>query len=224
MPLALKTLQEVSMELGIPEAELKALVQMQKIRGMMKRGKLVFAPDEIAKINKQVDDANHQGEMLARKMAGKGKGGRDIFGLAKERTTDWRSALQDFISAICAGDDQSRFSPPNKRLLASGFIMPSHFTESVGDIIIAADTSGSMYPHYRLLFGEVARICQLVKPDSVRVIWWDNDVCSEQLFKPSDYEQLGVVLKPQGGGGTTPECVTQYMADKRIDEIGRAHV
>jgi len=53
MPLALKTLQEVSVELGIPEAELKALVQLQKIRGMMKRGKLVFAPDEIAKIKRQ---------------------------------------------------------------------------------------------------------------------------------------------------------------------------
>jgi hypothetical protein len=36
MPLLLKTLQEVSAELGIPEVELKALVQMQKIRGMMK--------------------------------------------------------------------------------------------------------------------------------------------------------------------------------------------
>jgi len=176
-----------------------------------------FAPDEIEKINKQVDDANHQGEMLARKMAGKGKGGRDIFGLGKERTTDWRSALQDFISAICVGDDQSRFSPPNKRLLASGFIMPSHFTESVGDIVIAADTSGSMYPHYRLLFGEVARICQLVKPDSVRVIWWDDEVCAEQLFKPMDYDQIGGVLKPSGGGGTTPDCVTQYMAEKKIN-------
>jgi predicted metal-dependent peptidase len=176
-----------------------------------------FAPEEIEKIHKDVDNANHQGELLARKMAGKGKGGRDILGTAKERTTDWRAALQDFISAICVGDDQSRFSPPNKRLLASGFIMPSHFTESIGEIIIAADTSGSMGPYYRLLFGEIARICQLVKPESVRVIWWDNAVCGDQLFKPMDYDQLGAVLKPQGGGGTTPSCVTQYIAENKIN-------
>ena len=176
-----------------------------------------FAPEEIEKIHKDVDNANHQGDILARKMAGKGKGGRDILGTAKERTTDWRTALQDFISAICVGDDQSRFSPPNKRLLASGFIMPSHFTESIGEIIIAADTSGSMGAYYRLLFGEIARICQLVKPESVRVIWWDNDVCGDQLFKPMDYDQLGAVLKPQGGGGTTPHCVTQYIAENKIN-------
>lgn len=52
MPLPLKTLQEVSAELGIPEAELKAMVQLQKIKGMLKKGRLFFAPDEIAKIKR----------------------------------------------------------------------------------------------------------------------------------------------------------------------------
>lgn len=53
MPLPLKTLSEVSAELGIPEAEIKAMVQMGKIRGLLKKGKLSFAPDEIAKIKRQ---------------------------------------------------------------------------------------------------------------------------------------------------------------------------
>ncbi len=53
MPLQLKTLQEVSVELGIPEPEIKAMVQLQKVRGMMKKGRLLFAPDEIAKIKRQ---------------------------------------------------------------------------------------------------------------------------------------------------------------------------
>ena len=176
-----------------------------------------FAPEEIEKIDKQVDDANRQGEMLARKMAGKEAGGRDIFGYAKERVTDWRTALQDFIATISVGDDQSRFCPPNKRLLASGFIMPSHFTESIGEIIIAADTSGSMYPYYSTLFGEIARICTLTKPEKVRIIWWDTAVCGEQVFKQGDYEQIATALRPQGGGGTTPHVVVDYIRDKKID-------
>ena len=174
-------------------------------------------PDEKDKLEKQIDDANRQGEILARKLAGKGGGGRDIFGTAKERVTSWTEAMQDWITSISVGDENSRFSPPNKRMLASGFVMPSHFTESVGEIIIAADTSGSMYPYYRLLFGEIARICQQVKPEAVRVIWWDTAVCAVQEFKPADYEQIATSLAPKGGGGTTPQVVVNYITKNKIN-------
>jgi predicted metal-dependent peptidase len=175
-----------------------------------------FADDEVTEIGKQVDDANRQGEMMARKLAGKEGGGRDILGNAKERTTDWRSALQDFLSTNCTGDEQSRFCPPNKRMLASGFVMPSHFSEAVGEIIIAPDTSGSMYPYYNVIFGEVARICQLVSPASVRVLWWDTSVCADQKFTPVDYDQIATTLRPKGGGGTIPSVVTDYIAEHKI--------
>jgi predicted metal-dependent peptidase len=173
--------------------------------------------DEQQDLIKQIDDANRQGQMIANKLAGKGEGGRDIFGLAADRTTDWISALREFISSVSSGDDNSRFCPPNKRLLASGFILPSHFTETVGEIIIAADTSGSMYPYYKELFGEVAAICRQVKPATVRVLWWDTAVSADQQFAPSDYDQIAGLLKPKGGGGTTPEVVTKYIAKHKID-------
>ena len=178
-----------------------------------------FADDPVErdKLEKQIDDANRQGEILARKMAGKEGGGRDIFGTAKERVTNWTDAMQDWITSISTGDENSRFSPPNKRLLAAGFVMPSHFTESVGEIIIAADTSGSMCPYYRLLFGEIARICQQVKPEAVRVIWWDTAVCAVQEFKPADYEQIATSLAPKGGGGTEPQVVVNYLTKNKIN-------
>ena len=53
MPLQFKTLAEVSAELGIPETEIKTMVDLGKIRGMLKKGKLSFAPDEVAKIKRQ---------------------------------------------------------------------------------------------------------------------------------------------------------------------------
>jgi predicted metal-dependent peptidase len=175
-----------------------------------------FADDELQELEKQVDDANRQGEMMARKLAGKEGGGRDILGNAKERTTDWRAALQDFISTTCVGDEQSRFCPPNKRMLASGFVMPSHFSEAIGEVIIAPDTSGSMYPYYNVIFGEVARICQLVSPASVRVLWWDTAVCADQKFTPADYDQIATALRPRGGGGTIPSVVTDYIEEHKI--------
>lgn len=49
MPLPMKTLREAATELGMPEAELRSLVQLNKIRAVMKKGALSFAPDELAK-------------------------------------------------------------------------------------------------------------------------------------------------------------------------------
>jgi predicted metal-dependent peptidase len=168
-----------------------------------------------ARLGKLVDDANRQGEIIAKRMRGEGKGGRDIFGLSSERTTNWVDALRDFIQTVCVGDEQSRFCPPNKRMLASGFVMPSHFTESIGEIIIACDTSGSMEPYYALIFGEVARICNNTKPEKVRVLWWDTKVCGDQEFSPDQFDSIAKLLKPRGGGGTTVSCVADYIDEKK---------
>ncbi len=52
MPLPMKSLSETAQELGMPESEIKTLVDLRKVRAVMKRGKLTFAPDEIAKIKR----------------------------------------------------------------------------------------------------------------------------------------------------------------------------
>ncbi len=168
------------------------------------------------KLEKMVDDANRQGELLSKKLRGEGAGGRDLFGTMSERQTNWKEALIEFIQTVCKGDENSRFCPPNKRMLASGFIMPSHFDETVGEIVIACDTSGSMHWAYPLVFGEVARVCQNVRPEKVRMLWWDTEVAGDQEFTPDDYDKIGDILAPKGGGGTTVSCVAQYMADKEI--------
>lgn len=175
-----------------------------------------LSPEAREKLEKMIDDANRQGELLVRKMRGDGKGGRDVFGTAQERQTNWKDALIDFIQTTCQGDENSRFCPPNKRLLASGFVMPSHFSETIGELVIACDTSGSMYPYYPLIFGEIARVCQSVKPEKVRVLWWDTEVAGDQEFKPDEYDQIAKLMKPKGGGGTVVSCVAHYMKEKEI--------
>ena len=175
-----------------------------------------FAPEEQEQIQKEVDSALRQGEFLARKLAGKGSGGRDIFGLAQDRSTNWIDPMREFIEEMTRGDENGRLIPPNKRMFASGYIFPSRYDETVGDLVIACDTSGSMGPYYTLIFGEIARICQDTKPQSVRVLWWDSEVCHDQVFKPDDYGSIATLLKPKGGGGTDPQCVVDYMKAKEI--------
>ena len=96
------------------------------------------------KLKQQIDDALHQGKIVQSKMAGKQGVGGALDATMRKRDTNWRQYLNDFLTEICEGDEQSRFCPPNKRMLASGFIMPSHYSESTGEIIVACDTSGSM--------------------------------------------------------------------------------
>jgi hypothetical protein len=53
MPLPMKTLREVSMQLGMSESEIRTLVNLNKVRAIFKKSSLMFAPDEIAKIERQ---------------------------------------------------------------------------------------------------------------------------------------------------------------------------
>lgn len=170
---------------------------------------------EITEAHGQIGDALRQGRILASKLRGEGSGGSPLDNLLQQRNTDWRTPLQEFVQTICVGDDNSRFCPPNRRLLPLGFIMPSHFSEAVGELIVACDTSGSMTGVYPTVFGEIARICALVRPDLVRVLWWDGEVNSEQVFTPLDYDKMAAVMKPEGGGGTTVSCVARYIAAKQ---------
>jgi len=177
-------------------------------------GSEVMEADEIDSLSEEIDEALRQGKIIVDRKRGEGSGKNPLNALIQPRETNWRDAMREFIETICAGHDNSRFCPPNKRLLASGFIMPSHFSESAGELIVACDTSGSMTGVYPVVFGEIARICETVRPESVRVLWWDSEVCGEQVFTEQNYNDLASLLKPAGGGGTYVTCVAEYIRDK----------
>ena len=172
------------------------------------------------KLGTQIDDALRQGKILAEKLAGKRSLGSAIDRLTQKRDTNWREHMREWVTALCEGDEYSRFAPPNKRLLPLGVVMPSHFSEATGELVIACDTSGSMGGIYPTVFGEIARIAQNVNPDSVRIIWWDSAVCGDQAFKPHEFANIASLLKPAGGGGTSPSCVVEYIREKKYQPKG----
>ena len=170
---------------------------------------------EAKAVEQAIDDAMRQGAIAAQKIAGKGKGNNPLEKSLHKRDTNWKQHLREFFEQIVAGDEYSRFCPPNKRMLASGFIMPSHFDLATGEIIIACDTSGSMYGILPVVFGEIAQICANVKPEKVRVIWWSDGIEGEQVFLPHEYEKIAQLVKPMGGGGTRVSCVAAYVKEKQ---------
>jgi predicted metal-dependent peptidase len=175
-------------------------------------------PKAMQAAQEAVAEAMRQGEIVQvalRQQAGIGTGNNALSGF-REQKTDWRGPLRRFITDLCEGDEQSRFNPPNRRFMPLGIILPSHFSEATGEVVIACDTSGSMSSILPMVFGEVANICKTVTPASVRVLWWDTEVKLEQRFTPKDYDNIAKLVAPRGGGGTSVSCVAKYMREKSI--------
>lgn len=173
--------------------------------------------DDDPELGDAIEDALIQGKIVSDRIRGEKGGGNPLDVLVRPSNTAWRDATLEFMQDVCEGDELSRICPPNKRLLPSGFLMWSHYSETVGEIILACDTSGSMGSVYPVVFGEIAHICQTLLPESVRVIWWDSRVRSEQVFTPDNYEAIASLMKPQGGGGTTVSAVADYIQEKRYE-------
>ena len=61
---------------------------------------------------------------------------------SRQSQQDWRAILRDFVAATAPSD--YRWTPPNRRYVASGLYLPSVERRGLGEIVIAVDTSGSI--------------------------------------------------------------------------------
>jgi len=170
--------------------------------------------EEGKQLARDLDEAIRQGALAAGKL---GSGGERMFEDLLQTKIDWREALREFISTTCQGNDYSTWRRPNRRFVSSGYYMPSGVSEQVGELVIAIDTSGSIGGRELAKFlGEVKGICDQVRPDVVRLLYWDTEVCADERYTGVEVEQIVDSTKPEGGGGTNVECVPAYMADSGI--------
>lgn len=165
-------------------------------------------PDDIQEIERKVDRALREGALLA------GRLGMDIPRAITEMfesKVDWRKELMEFVAATTKGKDEYTWRQFNRRQLANDIYMPTLENETIGEIVVAIDTSGSIGEQQLNEFAtELVSICEVVNPEKVRILWWDTMVHGEQVFD-TDYDRIGKMLKPQGGGGTRVGCVSEYI-------------
>ena len=164
--------------------------------------------EQIKEINDSIDKALREGGMLAGRMGAKLP--RAITDLLEPKV-DWREALRDFVSSTTKGKDEFTWRRMNKRHMANDIYTPSVENETIGEVIVAIDTSGSIGSAELTEFAsELASICGVCEPEQVRVLWWDTIVHGEQVFK-DDYANIAGLLKPLGGGGTHVSSVSEYI-------------
>ena len=136
--------------------------------------------EEIKEVADQIDKALREGGMLAGRMGAKMP---RAIGELLEPKIDWRDALRDFVSSTMKGKDEFTWRRMNKRQMANDIYMPSMENETIGEVVVAIDTSGSIGSEELTEFAsELASICDITQPEVVRVLWWDTMVHGEQIF------------------------------------------
>jgi predicted metal-dependent peptidase len=170
------------------------------------------SPEEAEQIAKEIDHALRQGALLAGKM--NGEVSAEIKDLLNPKV-DWREALREIVKSIAKGHDDSSWRKYNRRFIGSDIYMPTPISVKMGRIVLAQDTSGSVFGQPLVQFmSEVNSITQEVTPEAIDLLYWDSRIASHEVFEGNEISELIAKTKPRGGGGTSPECIPAYLKEK----------
>ncbi len=170
-------------------------------------------------LERDIDQAIRQGLMAHQKIAGKGAGGlgRELEELLEPKV-DWREVLREFVKSVCRNKDKSSWRRINRRMLSSGYYMPTMIGERIGRIVVAVDTSGSIGMRELSDFlSEVKGIAEELSPEQIDLLYWDCEVAAHEEYRDADVTNIVSNTRPAGGGGTSPSCVSEYLKEKRIE-------
>lgn len=169
-------------------------------------------PEEGEKLEKAINQAIREGGMLASRLGAKVP--RQIE-QSLDKPLRWEDVLRDFVTSTARGKDEYTWRRFNRALLSNDILAPSSENETLTEVLISIDTSGSINQQIIAKFAvQVQAICDSCSPETVRVLWWDTEVHGEQVFA-GDSPNIKDILKPLGGGGTYVSCVAKYIADKK---------
>ena len=167
-------------------------------------GQVLDAPEpeagegsSIAEQAREWEIAVEQAETVA-KVAGKLPGGAvRALEASESARVDWRELLRRAWSDTIPADYS--WTHPNRRHVWAGLYLPGITSESVGEIAIAVDCSGSVSSRQLGLFEEEVRsILAGQRPRLIHVLYFDAAVQKVETYQAG---QL-VSLSPVGGGGT----------------------
>jgi predicted metal-dependent peptidase len=136
---------------------------------------------------------------------------KDLF----EPVVSWQDLLRQFASQVTR--DDYTFTRPNRRYAHTGIILPSLRTESLGEIVVAVDTSGSIYGCGDLLksfLSELQGILDQCHPTRITLIDCDAAVHAVTEYTPGD--DL-CSHRFRGGGGTRFEPVFEHVEREGLE-------
>lgn len=157
------------------------------------------APDDAGKTDMAIDwqIATSQATQAAKSYGNLPKGLERVISNIVAPKVPWREVLQRFITQI--SKDDYTWSRPNKKFLQQGLFMPSLYSESMGEIAVVIDTSGSIDQPTLDAFGsEIKAIVAHTRPSKTVVVYCDAEVNHVDEYGPGD----DMKFVAHGGGGT----------------------
>jgi hypothetical protein len=140
----------------------------------------------------------------------------DFFDRVLNPEVPWADKIEAFFSRK-VGSGSYDWRRPDRRLIVQDIYAPGRSGHGAGLVVVAVDTSGSIYADKSLLkrfFTELRGILDEVKPKRMLVMWTDAAVHSvEEIDDMSDLTSL----KPKGGGGTDFAPAFQWIADEGLE-------
>jgi len=122
----------------------------------------------------------------------------------------WFRILQKYMQAMTKND--YTFRKPNRRFFPQ-YHLPSLYSESLMNIAVAVDTSGSVSAaDFNVFISEVNGILRMMKPDKLTLVQFDTQI--KAVDAVSDITQLSKV-KFTGGGGTKIYPVLKWAEDNK---------
>jgi predicted metal-dependent peptidase len=104
----------------------------------------------------------------------------------------------------------------DRRHIARGLYLPSLRSETLGPVVVAVDTSGSIDDATLAAFSaEVTAIMDEVAPEAIHVVYCDEAVAGTETYHAGDV----IALTPRGGGGTAFRPVFDWIARSDIQPV-----
>jgi predicted metal-dependent peptidase len=172
--------------------------------------------------SKQGEDGIKKWEIIVRQaaMAAKGQGTLpgDFEYLVEpiKPKLDLQAMLRHLISTSC--EDDYSWARPNRRHIWNDIYLPSLYTESVGEIVVAIDISGSISKEQASKFtGAVNIVLADFQPKRLHFIQCDAAIQSHEIIEKGDL--LPEKVKIRGGGGTDMRPIWKFIEEKQIQPV-----
>jgi predicted metal-dependent peptidase len=117
----------------------------------------------------------------------------------RKPTLPWPELLRRHVERCLSGE--RRWSPPNRRYLWQGLVLPALERQARLRVAVVIDSSGSTQPVLREFIGEVSGIISSFADYELRLMACDAAVHSDETYTPArplTWDRLTI----EGGGGT----------------------
>jgi len=127
---------------------------------------------------------------------------------------DWRDVLRRFMQK--AKTETRSFARPNRRFLAQGLYLPTVSGESLGEVAVAVDCSGSIGARELNEFAaELRAIHEDLRPAKLHVVHFDSEVSKFESFLPDDELRVGT----DKTGGTAFSPIFRKLTDEGVEPV-----